>query len=162
MIDLSYYFENYVKSLLSINKNLTKKNNPNISVRIVITWRKVRDSNPRQLSLRRFSRPLLSTAQPTFHDILFADLSRQDIVYIKKTKKSSIFFIFHINIYLFTYCHKTNKLTIFCEYIKIVLWRCIKAVALSRTRNAVVEQSARGFESLHLRHKKSKGLIQKY
>lgn len=31
------------------------------------------------------------------------------------------------------------------------IWRCIKEVALSRTRNAVVEKSARGFESHHLR-----------
>ena len=42
-----------------------KKNNPNTRVRIVITWRRVRDSNPRKLALQRFSRPPLSTAQPT-------------------------------------------------------------------------------------------------
>ena len=30
-------------------------------------WRRVRDSNPRKLALQRFSRPPLSTAQPTLH-----------------------------------------------------------------------------------------------
>ena len=35
-------------------------------VQLGTTWRKVRDSNPRMLAHQRFSRPPLSTAQPTF------------------------------------------------------------------------------------------------
>ena len=33
-------------------------------------WRRVRDSNPRKLSLQRFSRPPLSTAQPTLRGLI--------------------------------------------------------------------------------------------
>ncbi len=58
--------------VLVLNKWLAKnfKNKePNLPIRVGLgsSWRRVRDSNPRKLALQRFSRPPLSTAQPTLH-----------------------------------------------------------------------------------------------
>ena len=42
----------------------------------------------------------------------------------------------------------------FCAKIyKLTIWSCTEVVVPGRTRNAFVEQSAREFESLQLRHK---------
>jgi hypothetical protein len=44
----------------------TKKRCITIMLRsITSNWRTVRDSNPRKVALRRFSKPVLSTTQPT-------------------------------------------------------------------------------------------------
>ena len=48
-------------------KNLDKRND---LPKFEILWRGDRDSNPRKLALQRFSRPPLSTAQPSPHVLL--------------------------------------------------------------------------------------------
>ncbi len=48
-----------------LHANILKKTSP--YAKLVKFWRRDRDSNPRTLSGQRFSRPPLSTAQPSLH-----------------------------------------------------------------------------------------------
>ena len=68
---------NIIASMYSIDYLSENKKPSTHCVRIVFVWRRDRDSNPRKLSLQRFSRPPLSTAQPSLHNkIIYVSILR--------------------------------------------------------------------------------------
>ena len=57
-----------------------KKSNQTQRVRIAHNWRRDRDSNPRMLSHQRFSRPPLSTAQPSLHKFFLRSFLKNTLI----------------------------------------------------------------------------------
>ena len=104
----------YARQYIRINKRTTIIKNKSLPT-CFFCWRRDRDSNPRMLSHQRFSRPPLSTAQPSLHNLWTLPL--YTILQLFSTVFANFFFFF-IKIYLLLFfdCLLMQVITIFGKH----------------------------------------------